>query len=149
MTNTDDTQPSTAHSPEPWHVEPLQADHGGSIAICNREQGILAVIPPLNEDDEPDESTTLRHPCDEANARRICAAVNGCQGISTEALEQGVVRELLEALRDLLGDLTSVQGGVCQHCGRDYIGDFLEGDCPSDDCPSFMARAALAKARPV
>lgn len=54
--------------------------------------------------------------------------------------------ELLEALEDLLGDRPSVQGGLCQHCGRDYIGDFLEGDCSSDDCPSFKARAAIAKA---
>ena len=28
--------------------------------------------------------------------------------------------ELLNALKDLLGDLPSVQGGVCQHCGREY-----------------------------
>ena len=52
---------------------------------------------------------------------------------------------LLEALNDLLGDLRSVQGGVCQHCGREYE-DFQSGDCPSDDCPSFQARAAIAKA---
>ena len=52
---------------------------------------------------------------------------------------------LLEALKDLLGDLPSVQGGVCQHCGREYE-DIQSGDCPSDDCPSFQARAAIAKA---
>jgi hypothetical protein len=34
----------------------------------------------------------------EANGRRIVAAVNACRGISTEALQQGVVRELLEVL---------------------------------------------------
>ncbi len=55
------------------------------------------------------------------------------------------VPELLEALEDLLGDLPTVQGGVCHHCGREY-GDIPSGDCPSDDCPSFKARAALAKA---
>src|SRR5947209_4970481 len=27
---------------------------------------------------------------------------------------------LLEALKDLFGDLPSVQGGACQHCGREY-----------------------------
>ena len=53
--------------------------------------------------------------------------------------------ELLRALEDLLGDLPSVQGGVCQHCGREYQ-DIFSGDCPSDDCPSFKARAAIAKA---
>ena len=53
--------------------------------------------------------------------------------------------EMLAALKDLLGDRSSVQGGICQHCGRDYIGDVLEGDCPSDDCPSYAARAIIAK----
>lgn len=52
---------------------------------------------------------------------------------------------LLEALKDLLGDLPSVQEGICRHCGRDYD-DIQSGDCPSDDCPSFHARAAIAKA---
>jgi hypothetical protein len=41
-----------------------------------------------------------------ANARRIVAAVNACEGISTEALEQGVVAEMLEALEDLFNWLT-------------------------------------------
>ena len=35
----------------------------------------------------------------EANARRICAAWNACEGIPTEALEAGVVKDILEALR--------------------------------------------------
>ena len=102
MTDTDDTHPPTAHSPEPWHVEPLVADHGASIAICNRQQGILAVIPPLNEDDEPDERTAQRDPCDQANARRIVAAVNACQGIPTDALEQGVVAGMRAELKWLV-----------------------------------------------
>jgi hypothetical protein len=59
---------------------------------------------------------------------------------------QDLQLELLEALRDLLGDRPDVQGGICQRCGRDYIGDFIEGDCPSDDCPAYRARAAIAKA---
>jgi hypothetical protein len=111
MTTIDHTQPTTSHSPEPWHVEPLQADHGGSIAICNRQQGILAVIPPLNEDDEPDEAAAQRDPCDEANARLIVAAVNACQGIPIEALEQGVVAKLLAALQGCLFVLDESQDG--------------------------------------
>ena len=35
----------------------------------------------------------------EANATRACAAVNACEGIPTEALEAGVVKDMLEALR--------------------------------------------------
>jgi hypothetical protein len=53
--------------------------------------------------------------------------------------------ELLEALKDLLGELPSVQSGVCQHCGREYD-DIFSGECPSDDCPSFKARAAITEA---
>jgi len=67
------------------------------------------------------------------------------------ALDQGyrewsAVGDLIEALKNLLGDRPTVQGGICQCCGRGYIGDFFEGDCASDDCPSSIARAAIAKA---
>lgn len=41
----------------------------------------------------------------EANARRIVACVNACEGLSTEALEQGVVGELLAALKEAETDL--------------------------------------------
>lgn len=40
----------------------------------------------------------------EGNARRIVACVNACAGLSTEALETGVLSELLKQLRpDALG----------------------------------------------
>lgn len=32
-----------------------------------------------------------------ANARRVVAAVNACKGISTEALEKGVVQDMVDA----------------------------------------------------
>jgi len=63
-------------------------------------------------------------------------------------VEAATADELLVALEDLLGDSPSVQKGVCQHCGRAYDeNDIWEGDCPSDDCPSFVARKAIAKAK--
>jgi len=65
--------------------------------------------------------------------------------LDAEARLREAAPVLLESLKDLLGDLPSVQGGVCQHCGREYH-DIPSGDCPSDDCPSFHARAAIAKA---
>jgi len=49
---------------------------------------------------------------DRANADRIVAAWNACDGISTEALEGGAVRELLKALRiaeDSVGDLKALE----------------------------------------
>ena len=36
---------------------------------------------------------------EEGNLRRIVACVNACKGISTEAIEGGVIKELLEALK--------------------------------------------------
>lgn len=49
---------------------------------------------------------------DEANARRIVACVNACEGIPTEALESGAVRELLEALADVLRIAKAASIGV-------------------------------------
>lgn len=58
--------------------------------------------------------------------------------------------KLLAALKDLLGERPSVQDFRCIRCGRDYhdIGELAieTGDCPSDDCPSYHARAAIAEA---
>jgi hypothetical protein len=50
-----------------------------------------------------------------ANARRICAAVNACAGLSTEALEQGAVaglRHALETLLDAAADLDAAIDGT-------------------------------------
>jgi hypothetical protein len=58
--------------------------------------------------------------------------------------------KLLAALEDLLGDRPSVQDFQCIRCGRDYRGGdegaIQTGDCPSDDCPSYHARVAIAEA---
>jgi hypothetical protein len=59
-------------------------------------------------------------------------------------MQEGGIAELVEALRDLLGDRPSVQSGECVHCGRSYAKDLM-GDCPSDDCPSSNARVIIAK----
>ncbi len=47
-------------------------------------------------------STFRIEEAEQENMRRIYAAVNACEGISTEALESGVVKELLEALVAML-----------------------------------------------
>ena len=41
------------------------------------------------------------------DAHRIVAAVNACEGISTEVLEAGVVADLLAALEELLEEVLS------------------------------------------
>jgi hypothetical protein len=65
--------------------------------------------------------------------------------LDAEARPRETAPALLEALKDLLGDLPSVQGGICRHCGREYE-DIQSGNCPSDDCPAFHARAVIAQA---
>lgn len=65
-----------------------------------------------------------------ANARRIVATWNACEGIPTEALEEGVVREMIEALEALVDELEWEIGE--EKWGRD-----------PDALP--MARAVLAK----
>jgi hypothetical protein len=57
------------------------------------------------------------------------------------------VPQLLDALEDILGDRPDIQGGICRRCGRDYRGAIHTGNCPSDDCPAYIARAAIAKAK--
>ena len=61
--------------------------------------------------------------------------------------------DLLEALKDLLGttsDTREVNGRYeCRWCGREWsalCGDNeVPENCPSDDCPGHIARAAIAK----
>lgn len=61
---------------------------------------------------------------------------------------------LVEALSDLLGDGSDtheVNGRYeCRHCGREWsalCGDNeVPENCPSDDCPGHIARAALKAA---
>ena len=123
--NKHETKQKASHTPGPWHLEIDHALNNTRFRIRNGSVAVLAGSFPTGEN------------WHEANARLIAAAP-----------------KLLEALRDLLGDSPAVQGGDCQWCGREY-GDpndpeitttVPDGDCPSDDCPSFLARAAIAEA---
>lgn len=99
------------HTPEPWVVDlrHITADeYDFYVAICYGPKGRF-------------------------NARRIAAAVNACQGISTGALQAGVVRELINALSTT----------VCAACDTP-VGK-LERDW---DCPACRrARETLTKVR--
>jgi hypothetical protein len=84
MTYTEHTKPAAAHTPEPWSVDTADC----FLITADADGGMVAATETLDRDDAACSS----------NARRIVAAVNACRGLSTKALEQGVVRELLEAL---------------------------------------------------
>lgn len=51
------------------------------------------------------------------------------------------ISDMLAAMKDLLGDLPSVQGGICQRCGRDY------GDAPPCSKTGFAPRQIPMKIR--
>ena len=68
-----------------------------------------------------------------ANARRICAAWNACEGISTEALEAGVVK-------DMLGALQAVGQSLGQGDGNDRMTYFVR------DTVFAEVQAAIARA---
>lgn len=55
-----------------------------------------------------------------ANAQRIVAAVNACQGISTEALESGAIAELVALLNEAVNDMehTSLRGMMSSQVKR-------------------------------
>lgn len=82
------TEEKTQHTKEPWMVAaPVHEEYhahirGGGSLIVNIGDGGLGVDEHL------------------ANARRIVAAVNGCESIPTKALEYGIVGELVEALEE-------------------------------------------------
>ena len=67
------------------------------------------------------------------NAQRIFACVHACEGIPTEALEAGVVRELIEAAERALFAL--------ENCGPERLLDDFEVDAIE------RLRTVLAKVR--
>lgn len=89
---------TVTHSPEPWRVTP--DDPAGAIEDANGVQCAEA-WPGNGLEAEQD-----------ANARRIVAAVNAVAGISTEALESGALAKLLDRVEG-----RAVDEGCADGCG--------------------------------
>jgi hypothetical protein len=88
---TEDASSRVTHTPGPWDYRPEEDGKpitNGTIAVA-----YMDAYRPEEDDGGAWEKET------EANARRIIAAVNACEGLSTEALEMGIVTELLDALQ--------------------------------------------------
>lgn len=83
MSTTEEVQ----HTPEPWEAKPQHTTAYGTPIHTVQPNG-------------RDEYDHIANVFGEANARRIAAAVNACAGIPTEALEGGVVAELLARCKD-------------------------------------------------
>lgn len=73
------------HTPEPWKIGAY-----GMVVARGEHGGIVIADVPRTDGD----------PAAEANARRIVACVNAFAGISTEAIEGGVIAELVSCVRD-------------------------------------------------
>jgi hypothetical protein len=102
MTHTKAIKPSPAHTPEPWE----HADSGLIYGQCGEDDVEAPFVCDVIEDSAM-QAFGMLSPVEEANARRICAAVNACKGITTEALEQGIVAELWLQLALLADHLAS------------------------------------------
>ena len=84
------------HTPEPWKTF---GDNGYAIGIytCGSDCPVIAAV---RYSDNP----ALPHGVGIANADRIVACVNALKGIPNKALDEGVVQELVAALRVMVDD---------------------------------------------
>lgn len=99
MTSTAHPKPAASHAPEPWHYE---MDYSVTTIFAPDLTGHNpdgAYVAEIDGQDVGRFATREQH---EANARRIVAAVNACQGIPTDALEQGVVAGMRAELKWLV-----------------------------------------------
>ena len=76
------------HTPGPWTVCP--GDDISSPGIDGPDGDAVVWWTSLHDEGIPNH----------ADAYRIAAAVNACEGIPTEALAAGVVKDILEALQE-------------------------------------------------
>lgn len=115
-------------TPGPWHVEPKVSDNGASLVICDGgKEGILAVIPPINDADEPSYDTAKRGPHDVANAALLAAAP-----------------ELLAAMEEARTALTFYREWMAEHGAPEANGTTAY---PFGISCENTARAIIAKAK--
>ena len=120
------------HAPEPWTES--------GMAIVQDAQGNIVA-----DCDSPD-LPPARH---RVNACRIVTAINACAGIPTGELERGILRDLLVALKGMLGKSDYDATGHCRGCGREREDESYKHcaiDDDVEDCPFGFARAVIAKA---
>jgi hypothetical protein len=94
----------TPHTPEPWNS---QMDYSIWTIVAPDPTGENPYGTYIAEIDGQGVGIFISDEQHEANARRICAAVNACQGIPTEALESGPVKELFKLVAQLLSSTHS------------------------------------------
>jgi len=83
------------HTPEPWETDLI-------YVVASDPKGIHPDIYIAEIAHEDSEGLIASSAEQEANGHRIVACVNACEGISTEALEQGVIQEMLDVMKAYL-----------------------------------------------
>jgi hypothetical protein len=94
--------------PKPMQVLYHQADHGASLAICEptKRAMTLALIGPLNPDDEPNCHTAERKPSDVIDAVKMAFARRMYAFIVSQAVnEKGETRNVLA--KELMDEIDS------------------------------------------
>jgi hypothetical protein len=81
------------HTPGPWHV-----GTDGNVYTGITEGRLVATVSHVT-------NGVFEESSKPGNSRRIVATINACQGFPTEALEAGVVKELVDALTDIRATL--------------------------------------------
>ena len=120
----------SAHTKEPWTLGKVLNGYRWINAVGHN--GLAQVVWQMDDDAVLGEKS----PEQEANAHRIVASVNACAGIPTEALEAGVIAELVEALEAAVPEIDVMAGWVHDESIR---GRYLE--------IAARARAILTKAK--
>ena len=96
MIRTKKSRQHTSHTPEPWHYD---LDYSIWTIVAPDPTGENPYGNYIAEIDGQDVGRFISDEQHEANARRICAAVNACRGIPTDALESGPRQGIVKAPR--------------------------------------------------
>ena len=107
------------HTPGPWE----HGDNGLIYGQCGEDDVEAPFVCDVIEDSAM-QALGMLSPVEEANARRICAAVNACKGITTEALEQNAVQALLEAAEVAWRRAANHEKLTLQECNQLYAALF-------------------------
>lgn len=95
-----------AHTPEPWHVDAIGCHNDYRLRLCEpmRNGFPLATIAQFefNWRDAGQYHRQISYKEAEANAHRAAACVNALAGIPIEAIESGVVAELVQAAQRII-----------------------------------------------
>lgn len=139
MTDTLDAIPAITHSPEPWDCDARTTmyatpDDSDEVPLIE----VRAKVTEVGWDTVA--FIDAAWPRSGVNARRICAAVNACKGISSEALEQGLVASQRLALQELATAAANLLAAI-----EDATGQF-DSECARLDAACTTARAVLQSA---